>query len=133
MERSGRFIVLLLFLAIAAWRLYRLLRLSKSRRASALGLAGGLIPADTAAGGDGVAAAVPGTKISLSGAVLAGVVAVLVWSGVNALIWAALLEVPWLKTAPPIPVGVVWIVANFYLIPMARRIGAYCVRNSRTA
>ena len=50
-------------------------------------------------------------------------VAVGAWLAINALLWYCLLEVPPFKSLPPIPVGVAGIFANFYLIPLARRVG----------
>jgi len=46
------------------------------------------------------------------------------WLGFNALLWYCLLELPPFKSLPPIPVGVAGIFANFYLIPLARKVGA---------
>jgi hypothetical protein len=127
-DRSDRLILLLLVVAVIAWRLYRLLRLGLSRRSSALGIAGGWFPADTAGAASPPSASIPGSGKSLPGRIVGGVAAALIWISANLLIWAALFELPLMRNAPPIPLGVVWIVANFYLIPLARRIGAYCVR-----
>jgi hypothetical protein len=93
----------------------RLMRLGMSRRPSALGLAGGMFPADDVGATRSPAAVTAESRNSLPVKAVGGIV-------------AALFEWPLLKNAPPIPLGVVWIVANFYLLPMARRIGGYCVR-----
>jgi len=45
------------------------------------------------------------------------------WLVINAILCYCLLEVPPFKSLPPIPVGVAGIFANFYLIPLARKVG----------
>lgn len=45
-----------------------------------------------------------------------------VWAATNALLWYCLLELSPFKRFPPVPVSVAGIFANFYLIPLARRL-----------
>jgi hypothetical protein len=64
------------------------------------------------------------TQSSLYSRIVGVLMAVALWLGINALLWYCLLELPPFKSLPPIPVGVAGIFANFYLIPLARRVGA---------
>lgn len=60
---------------------------------------------------------------------IAGVlVSIGIWLAINALLCYCLLELPPLKKLPPVPLGVADILANFYLIPLARRTGMRCRR-----
>jgi len=127
MDRETRLALLILVVAIAAWRFVRYMRLglSRSRRPSNLGVAGGVVPQDSERT-ESVTA--PGsslpTRVSLSGRIVGVLVTVAFWLGINALLWYCLLELPPFKSLPPIPVGVAGIFANFYLIPLARKVGA---------
>jgi len=90
-----------------------------------LGVAGGLVPQDS----DRTASVTdPGSSAPAQSSLYTRVVGVLVagglWLAINALLWYCLLELPPFKNLPPIPVGVAGIFANFYLIPLARRVGA---------
>ncbi len=75
-----------------------------------------------------VSVASPGLSVPVRSSLFARIVGFLVagglWLTVNALLWYCLLEVPPFKNLPPIPVGVAGILANFYLIPLARKVGA---------
>jgi hypothetical protein len=127
MDRETRLALLILVIAIAAWRFIRYMRvgLSGSRRPSNLGVAGGVVPQDsertesvTATG-----SSLP-TQGSLSGRFVGVLVTVALWLGTNAVLWYCLLALPPFRRLPPIPVGVAGIFANFYLIPLARKVGA---------
>lgn len=127
MDKETRLAVLILVIAIAIWRIARYMRfgLSRSRRPTSLGVAGGLIPQDadrTASAAD------PSSPVSVQSFLYARIVGILVTVAlclvINALLWYCLLELPPLKSLPPVPVGVAGIFANFYLIPLARRVGA---------
>ena len=127
MDKQTRLALLILVIAIAAWRFIRYMRvgLSRSRRLSNLGVAGGVVPQDSDRTESIIA---PGssapTQGSLSGRIVGVLVTVALWLGINALLWYCLLELPPFKNLPPIPVGVAGIFANFYLIPLARKVGA---------
>lgn len=54
--------------------------------------------------------------------------AILIWVIGNGAIWGILFGAPFLKNAPPIPLGIVGVFANFYLIPWARGLGLRCQR-----
>jgi hypothetical protein len=127
MDKETRLVLLILVIAIAAWRFARYMRfgLSRSRRPTNLGVAGGLVPqdADRTASGTDPGSSAP-VQSSLYARLLEVTVAVGLWLAINALLWYCLLELPPFKNLPPIPVGVAGIFANFYLIPLARRVGA---------
>lgn len=126
MNKEARLALLILLIVIAAWRFARYMRagLSRSKRPMSLGVAGGLVPQDS---DTTVAVAVPNSSTSAQSSLYTRIVGVLVavglWLVINALLWYCLLEVPPFKSLPPIPVGVAGIFANFYLIPLARRVG----------
>ena len=126
MDKETRLALLILLTVIAAWRFARYMRvgLSRSKRPMSLGVAGGLVPQDTE---PTVAVAAPNSSVPAQSSRYARIGGVLVavgaWLAINALLWYCLLEVPPFKSLPPIPVGVAGIFANFYLIPLARRVG----------
>jgi hypothetical protein len=126
-DKETRLALLVLVIAIAAWRFARYMRLglSRTKRTTNLGVAGGLVPQDS----DRTASiSHPGSsspaKSSLYGRVVGILMTVALWLAINALLWYGLLELPPFKRLPPIPVGVAGILANFYLIPLSRRVGA---------
>jgi len=131
MDKQTRIALVVLFVVIAAWRFARYMRLglSGSRRRTSLGVAGGLIPQDS---DPSASAAAPESTAPAQSPVVARiaglVVSVGIWLAINALLWYCLLELPPLNRLPPVPVGVAGILANFYLIPLARRAGASCQR-----
>jgi hypothetical protein len=125
MDKETRLALLVLVVAIAAWRFARYMRfgLSRSRRPTSLGVPGGLVPQDPDR-----SAAAPDSPAPAQSSLYARIVGVLgavgLWLAINALLWYCLLELPPFKSLPPVPVGVAGIFANFYLIPLARRVGA---------
>lgn len=124
MDKQTRVALLVLVVAIAVWRFARYMRfgLSRSGRPTSLGVAGGLVPQESdrpAEARDSPASA----QSSLYARVVGVLAAVGLWLATNAILWCCLLEVPPFKSLPPIPVGVAGIFANFYLIPLARRVG----------
>lgn len=127
MDKETRLALLILVIAIAAWRFARYMRfgLSRSRRPTNLGVAGGLVPqdADRTASVTDLGSSAP-VQSSLYARLVGVIVAVGLWLAINALLWYCLLELPPFKDLPPIPVGVAGIFSNFYLIPLARRVGA---------
>jgi hypothetical protein len=127
MDQETRLALLILVIAIAAWRFARYMRvgLSRSRRPANLGVAGGVVPQGPEPTASAVAQglSVP-TQSSLYSRIVGVLMAAASWLGINALLWYCLLELPPFKSLPPIPVGVAGIFANFYLIPLARRVGA---------
>lgn len=127
MDKETRLGILVLVIAITVWRFARYMRfgLSRSRRPTSLGVAGGVVPQDSDRGAPPVAAA--GTSVPAQSSLYARFVGVLVavglWLAINALLWYCLLELPPFKSLPPVPVGVAGIFVNFYLIPLAQRTG----------
>ncbi|HEX5206258.1 MAG TPA: hypothetical protein VFW10_00505 [Steroidobacteraceae bacterium] len=63
------------------------------------------------------------TQSSLYTRMIGGFSALGLWLVINGILWYCLLELPPFKSLSPIPVGVAGIFANFYLIPLARRVG----------
>jgi hypothetical protein len=127
MDKETRLALLILVIAIAAWRFVRYMRvgLSRSSRPANLGVAGGVVPQDSERTASVIApgSSVP-AKSSLYSRIVGVLVAVALWLAINAVLWYCLLELPPFKSLPPIPVGVAGIFANFYLIPLTRRVGA---------
>lgn len=127
MDKETRLGILVLVIAIAAWRFARYVRygLSRSNRPANLGVAGGLVPQDA---DETVSAVVPGSPAAGQSSVHARAVGILMaaalWLVMNAVLWYCLLEVPPFKSLPPVPIGVAGIFVNFYLIPLARKAGA---------
>lgn len=126
MDKETRLGILVLVIAIAAWRFARYMRfgLSRSRRPTSLGLAGGVVPQDAneTVPAVGTGSSAPGQSSVYARAV--GVAAAVgLWLAMNAVLWYCLLEVPPFKSLPPIPIGVAGIFVNFYLIPLARKVG----------
>lgn len=136
MDKETRLALLILLIAIAVWRFVRYMRfgLSRSRRPTNLGVAGGLVPQDAERM---ASVAVSGSLAPAQRCLYARIVGVLVagglWLAINALLWYCLLELPPFKNLPPIPVGVAGIFANFYLIPAARSVGARSRRRIEAA
>lgn len=134
MDKETRLALLVLVIAIAAWRFARYMQigLSRSSRPKNLGVAGGWVPQDS----EQKAAVTPtGSPAPVQNSIYSRTVGVLaamsVWLGINAGLWYCLLELPPFKNLPPIPVGVAGIFANFYVIPLARRVGLRCQQRSR--
>jgi hypothetical protein len=126
MDKETRLGILVLVSAIAAWRFARYMRigLSRARRPTSLGVAGGVVPQDANAT---VPAVNPGSSAPGQASAYARVVGVLVaaglWLAMNAVLWYCLLFLPPFKSMPAIPIGVAGIFLNFYLIPLARKVG----------
>ncbi len=126
MDKQTRLALLVLVIAYAAWRFVRYMRLglSRSRRPSNLGVAGGMVPQDSGRPPNLVPPPSGSAAQTPVFARIAGViVAIGVWLAINALLWYCLLELPPLKSLPPVILGVAGIFANFYVIPLARRAG----------
>jgi hypothetical protein len=114
---------------VAAWTLFRLLRylkvgLSKRPSTAVPGSAGVLAqPVETAPPAPATASPI-GPSDSGSGGFPAGVAGVLVWLAGNAVIWGCLFLLPPLEQVPVMPRLVVGVLANFYLIYLARTAAA---------
>lgn len=136
MDKETRLALLILVSAIAAWRFARYMRLglSRTKRTTNLGVAAGLVPPDylrMVPVADSVSPAP--AQSSLFARIVGVLVAIGLWLAINAFFWYCLLEVPPLKSLPPVPAGVAGIFANFYLIPLARRAGARSRRSIEEA
>jgi hypothetical protein len=128
MDRTIRLVVTLLLIAMVIWRLSRYMRFGVSRSRTALGAAGGLVPLapQVTAAGESSTPPAPSSALARMAGIL---VAVAIWLAANVVIWFALFDLPILKRVPPIPLGIVGIFANFYLIPFAQSMGARCGRS----
>jgi hypothetical protein len=127
MDRSERLFLLLVFIAIAVWRLVRFLRLGMGKPRPSLGLAGGWVPSSSESAVPGAtASAGPDRPDSLPIRMAGLFVAVAIWLVGNLLIWVSLFQLPFLQSVPPAVLGMAGIFANFYLIPFARRAGQRC-------
>lgn len=126
MDKETRLALLVLLIAIAAWRFVRYMRfgLSRSRRPASLGVAGGLVPQDADGTASTPAPATSAPQTSLHARAVGILAAAALWLAANAALWYCLLELPPFRNMPPVPVGVAGIFANFYLIPLARRVAA---------
>jgi len=123
MGRIDRLILLLLVLVLVAWRFTRFMRLGMAKRRPSLGIAGGWFPPDSKTAATEAAGSTPSDRKRPLIRVVVALVIIVIWLIGNLLIWLFLLESPFLKSVPPIVLGVVGIFANFYLIPFARRTG----------
>jgi hypothetical protein len=136
MDKETRLGLVIVIIAIAIWRFVRYMRLglSRSRRPTSLGVSGGWFPQDSGGVESGETA---GSSAPVQSSVYARVVGILVAGALclalNVLLWYTLLEVPPFRNLPPVPVGVAGIFANFYLIPLARRVGLRAQRRIETA
>lgn len=126
MDKQTRLILVILFVVLAVWRFARYMRLglSRNKRAVNLGVAGGVVPRDLVP--PPLIVPTPSGPVPQSSA-YARIVGVLVaiggWLAINVVLWYCLLELPPLKSLPPVLLGVAGIFANFYVIPLARRAG----------
>jgi hypothetical protein len=133
-DRPARLVMILAFIAIAAWRLLRYLKLAMSARRSSLGVAGGWFPASAGPASLPENSAVPTPeKTPFHARAAEFLVAVVIWLAGNALMGLCLFAVPPMSSMPPVPKGVAWILGNFYLIPWARNTGRRCRRQFQNA
>jgi len=143
MDRNSRLIMLLLVLALSVVRLVRYLRTTTSRRSSpaipsttgAMGPASpspasSVSPASPAAAVECAAASAPApispidVPGSTAGRFVGGLAAALVLIVGNVVIWSCLFGIPPLEEVPPLLRGLAGVLANFYLIHLARAAAA---------
>lgn len=124
MPRLDRLFVILALLAIVVWRFTRFMRLGMSKRPQTLGVPGGLLPADpqSPTTATSVTPSSPGTSSFASRSTELLITIGIILIG-NAVLWFCLLELPILNRIPTLPLGVIGVFANFYLIPFARNSG----------
>jgi hypothetical protein len=143
MDRNPRLVMLLLVVALSLVRLVRYMRTASSRRPSpaipsAMGAIAPASPASPASPAAPVAATaleaattsapatmspieVPG---SAAGRFVGGLAAALVLISGNVVIWTCLFGIPQLEEVPPLLRGLAGVLANFYLIHLARAAAA---------
>src|SRR5579862_9724974 len=141
MDRNSRLIMLFLVVALSLVRLVRYVRTASSRRPSpAIPSTMGTIAAATSAS----PAAAPALEVtttstpatmspidvpaSAAGRFVAGLAAALVLISGNVVIWTCLFAIPQLDEVPPLLRGLAGVLANFYLIHLARAAAARAKR-----
>jgi hypothetical protein len=125
-DRTSRLILLLVVIALSAFRLVRYLKygIAKRPQSAIPGSAGMVLPATPTA--PAAAGAQPGGGAGssrLTGA-LAALTSAGVWVAGNVVLWSCLFGWPALDEVPAMLRGVAGVFANFYLIHLARVAGA---------
>lgn len=124
MDPMSRWILIVIFIALAIWRLVHYLRMALGTRRSRVDTAGSGF---TSRSGHASLGEVSASQLPAKGSFVARQTEVLgaiaVWVAANALLWLLLLGLPLLKRVPPLLLGTAGIFANFYLIPWARNLG----------
>ena len=132
MDHYSRFIGLIFVIAWTIFRLVRYLRAGTSKRpVTAVPASGAVMPQASAA--PAPAAAPPASPIEpLAGGAgfRGGLAAVLVLLLGNAAVWGCLFLLPQLAAVPVMPRLVIGVLANFYLLYLARAVAAWARRQS---
>jgi|SRR5579862_726269 len=144
MDRNSRLIMLFLVVALSLVRLVRYMRTATSRRPSpAIPSTMGTIAAATSASPAAPAVATalePATRstpatmspidvpASAAGRFVGALAAALVLISGNVVIWTCLFAIPQLDEVPPLLRGLAGVLANFYLIHLARAAAARAKR-----
>jgi hypothetical protein len=140
MDRNPRLVMLLLVVALSLVRLVRYMRTASSRRPSpaipsAMGAIAAASPASPAApvaatALEAATTSAPATMSpievpgSAAGRFVGGLAAALVLISGNVVIWTCLFGIPQLEEVPPLLRGLAGVLANFYLIHLARAAAA---------
>jgi hypothetical protein len=142
MDRNSRLIMLFLVVVFSVVRLVRYMRTATSRRPmpaipSTTGAMGPTSlpptsPVSTAAAVDAATASAPASATispidvpgSAAGRIVGGLAAALVLVLGNIVIWTCLFGIPQLEEVPPLLRGLAGVLANFYLIHLARAAAA---------
>src|SRR5882724_4703846 len=114
---------ILLFAAVIAWSIFRLVRYFRygmAKRVTAVPASAGMLLPQTAApvGSDSAT-----ESASRSVRFITGLTVVIVWVAANAVLWFILFGLPMLANVPPIWRLFVGVFANFYIFPFARGLG----------
>jgi hypothetical protein len=150
MDRNSRLIMLFLVVALSLVRLVRYMRTASSRRPSPAipSTMGTIAPATSASPAPAAAPALEVTTTSTpatmspidvptsgAGRFVGGLAAALVLISGNVVIWTCLFAIPQLDEVPPLLRGLAGVLANFYLIHLARAAAARAKRviDSRTS
>jgi hypothetical protein len=124
MDPMSRWILIVIFIALAIWRLVRYLRIALGTRPAQFDTAGSGFTARSEHASLGeVPTLQPPPKSSFVARQAEVLGAIAAWVAANALLWFLLLGLPLLKSVPPMLLGTAGIFANFYLIPWARNLG----------
>jgi hypothetical protein len=132
-DRYARLIMLLLVLAVTFFRLIRSVKAGTAKRPSpANAPAADTSPQPPAPVATAVVAPAPVSttaspiepEASGGGRLAGGLAAVVVWVAGNAAIWSFLFGLPALEAVPPLVRAVAGVLANFYLIHLARAAAA---------
>jgi hypothetical protein len=139
MDRNSRLIMLFLVVVLSVVRLVRYMRTATNRRPSTAipGTTGAMGPASPSSVSPAAAvesapgsAPVPATMSpievpgSAAGRLIGGLAAALVLILGNVVIWTCLFGIPQLEEVPPLLRGLAGVLANFYLIHLARAAAA---------
>lgn len=124
MDHYSRFVGLAFVIAWTIFRLVRYLKAGTSKRPPPA------VPPEAPS-----PAAMTGSPIEpvAAGSLRGALLAVLVWLLGNAAIWAALFLLPPLEAVPVVPRLVIGVLANFYLLYLARRAAAWSRQQSGQA
>lgn len=121
MDRIVRIVVILALIAFSLFRITRYFRHGLAKRVIALPASAGMVLAATPSEPHAASSGVPQSRFARF---MAGLVTLVVWLGGNALLAAALFEIPALSSVPAIWRLFVLVFANFYLVPFAKSAGA---------
>lgn len=123
MDHPQRFIYLALLIAWSIFRLIRYVRAGTAKRPGpAIPPSGGVLPPVKAAVNPGAATSSPIEPVRAGGGLAGTLAAVGIFIAGNALIWPLLFLVPALEDVPPILRMVAGVLANFFLLQVARTV-----------
>jgi hypothetical protein len=128
-DRTGRLVILGMFLVLAIYRLIRYFQAANARRpVPAIPASGGIAPtlSDPAARAPSAGSAAPATLLGRAATVL-------VWLASNLALWLILFDWPALAELPVIWRLVAGSFANFYLVRLARAAGERVSRRTAPA
>jgi hypothetical protein len=132
-DRYARLIMLMLVLAVTLVRLIRSMKAATAKRpAPAVAPAAGVIVQPPASAATAAPQPAPAStcvspiepETTTGGRLAAGLTTVAVWTAGNIAIWTGLFGLAALDGIPPLVRGVAGVLANFYLIHLARAAGA---------
>jgi hypothetical protein len=121
-DRASRLLFVVLLLGFAAWRLIRYVKLGMGKRPVGIASGAGMIVQATTPAADAAQTAPapnPASRLTRLGGML---IAVAFWVLANLALALVLFGLPFLRDLPPIVLLVAIVLANFYLIPRARRL-----------
>ena len=131
MDHYSRFIGLIFVIAWTIFRLVRYLSAGATKRpATAVPPSGGVLPQVAREAAPAAAPASPIEPVAGGAGLLGGLAAVLVLLLGTAAVWGCLFLLPQLDAMPVVPRLVLGVLANFYLLYLARAVAAWARRQS---